>query len=273
MNAAEIQALVDASVARALAAKDQEIANAIAEGLRTYADRPVGEKGAPSLQFGVVEQVLETFAYVTLDGQTDAVPINMLGGLIEGERVAVLLVPPSGNLAIGMVTPSTPSPGVPPGGTTGQVLTKIDGTDFNDDWETPSAGSGSSGFYAGGNSATSVPSSTFHTDLEWPTLALGTALLNLSTPTAPTVLTDGTYMFQAVIDPSGAPSTDLKIEFVATDTPFLAGTEMHIDDSTRETIPLAAFLHAGSVLELAATQTSGLAQNILILAVNVTRIA
>ena len=119
-----------------------QIAPAIAEGLRLYADRPVGEKGAPSLQFGVVDGVFDTYASVILDGETQGVPINMLGGLIEGERVAVLMVPPSGNLAIGMVTPSTPSPGVPPGGTTGQVLTKIDGTDFNDDWETPAAGSG-----------------------------------------------------------------------------------------------------------------------------------
>lgn len=95
-----------------------EIAPAIAEGLRVYADRPVGEKGAPSLQFGVVDGVFDDLGYasVVLDGDTAGVPINMLGGLVEGERVAVLMVPPSGNVAIGMVTPSVApqvTPGVP----------------------------------------------------------------------------------------------------------------------------------------------------------------
>lgn len=32
---------------------------------------------------------------------------------------------------------------IPAGGTTGQVLTKINGTDYNVDWETPSSGGGS----------------------------------------------------------------------------------------------------------------------------------
>ncbi|HVP57597.1 MAG TPA: hypothetical protein VMU02_05830 [bacterium] len=31
---------------------------------------------------------------------------------------------------------------LPAGGTTGQVLTKVDGTDYNVDWETPSGGGG-----------------------------------------------------------------------------------------------------------------------------------
>lgn len=115
MTPEAIQQMIDASVTRALAAKDQEIASAIGDALRTYADRPVGEKGSPSLQYGVVESVSDTWAMVTLDGQTDPVPINMLGGLVEGERVAVLLLPPSGNLAIGMVTPNVVPP-VTPGG-------------------------------------------------------------------------------------------------------------------------------------------------------------
>lgn len=139
MNDAEIAALVDQKVAEAIGAKDQEIAQAIATGLRTFADRPVGEKGAPSLQFGIVEQVADTYAFVTLDGQTNAVPINMLGGLVEGQRVAVMLFPPSGNLAIGMVAPSTVG-GLPPNGAATFVLTKASDADFDVDWEAADAG-------------------------------------------------------------------------------------------------------------------------------------
>lgn len=119
-----------------------EIPAAIAEGIRVSGARPAGEKGAPSLQFGIVEEVFDADGYadVTLDGQTAANAVNMLGGLVSGERVAVLLYPPSGNLAIGMATPAAVG-GIPAGGTTGQVLTKIDAADFNADWEDPATGS------------------------------------------------------------------------------------------------------------------------------------
>lgn len=259
MNAAEMQQLVDASVADALAAKDQEIANAIAEGLRTYADRPVGEKGAPSLQFGVVEQVNDTYAYVTLDGQTDAVPINMLGGLVEGERVAVLMVPPSGNLAIGMVTPSTPSPGVPPGGTTGQVLTKQSNADFDDIWADVSGGS--SGLY-GGSANTTVATAT-NTNLNWPTHSSGATLLDLSTITIPTVLTDGTYTFDFTVHNNGVAGGGIVIELAAigTDGAFtgLAGDDLVTINAVTVTVgfSLTSFLHAGSTIVLSAEQTSG----------------
>lgn len=151
---------------------------------------------------------------------------------------------------------------------TGTVLT-FDGTK----WVPGPAGSGpgASGFYAGGNSPTSVPDSTFHTDLEWPTLLAGTALLDLSDQTAPTVLTDGVYFFTAVVQP-GSPPTDVKVEFVALDSPLIAGTEMHIGSATRNTAVLIGFCPAGTVLELAATQTSGSSLDVNILIMNVTRI-
>ena len=41
-------------------------------------------------------------------------------------------------------TPGTNGQGVPTGGTAGQVLTKVDGTDYNTQWSTPSGGGGGS---------------------------------------------------------------------------------------------------------------------------------
>ena len=47
--------------------------------------------------------------------------------------------------------PGPAGPGVPAGGTTGQVLTKIDGTDYNTEWKDPTGG-GASGYVTfGGN--------------------------------------------------------------------------------------------------------------------------
>jgi len=77
----------------------------------------------------------------------------------------------------GQGLPGTPGVGVPTGGTTGQVLSKIDGTDYNTQWSNPAAGSGtvtsvsvaSSNGFSGtsdGNSAT-------------PTLTLGTSITGL----------------------------------------------------------------------------------------------
>lgn len=178
VTAQSMQAQIDALAAQ-VAALREEIPPAIAEGLRLFADRPPGEKGSPTLQFGVVESVSDTWAMVTLDGQTDPVPINMLGGLVEGERVAVLLVPPSGNLAIGMVQPAVVG-SLPPGGTAAQVLTKIDATNGNADWETPSAGG--SGFPVGpGDDGTSTASIT-HTAPVAGTGTISTTLEHDSVP-------------------------------------------------------------------------------------------
>lgn len=212
MNDDRIRDLVNESVARAIAAKDAEIAGAIAEGLRVYADRPVGEKGSPSLQYGVVEQVNDTYAFVTLDGQTDAVPINMLGGLVEGERVAVFLIPPSGNLAIGMVTPSVVG-SLPPGGTADQVLTKIDATDGNADWETPSPSGGfpiEDGSYAS-SGPTTIATTTFG-PLSFDALLDGDSLLDISTPTAPTVLADGLFIFSFTVQQTALITTPFQFE-------------------------------------------------------------
>lgn len=241
MNDAEIQAFVDASVARALAAKDTEIAAAIAQGLRVYADRPVGEKGAPSLQFGVVEQVNDTYAFVTLDGQTDAVPINMLGGLVEGERVAVLLFPPSGNLAIGMFQP-----------------TVVPGVGFP----------GESGFYATGPSATTVPNNV-STLLVWPAFALGTDLLDLTVTTAPAVLADGVYTFDVACI-SATPGTQFQLGLVASDAPFTAVAGNGSGSSTLGA-SLTAFLHAGATFEVGVAQQSGGPINMTLNSVTVTK--
>jgi hypothetical protein len=85
-----------------------EIPPAIARGLRIFSDRPAGEKGSPSMQFGRVEGVFADQGYCTviLDGETASIPVSMLAGLAEGDRVAVLFVPPSGALALGVVNPA-----------------------------------------------------------------------------------------------------------------------------------------------------------------------
>lgn len=41
--------------------------------------------------------------------------------------------------------PGPPGPGVPPGGTTGQTLTKLSDSDYDTGWRTPFGGSGSGG--------------------------------------------------------------------------------------------------------------------------------
>lgn len=47
-----------------------------------------------------------------------------------------------------MPTPASTAVGIPAGGTAGQVLTKIDGTDYNVFWATPAAAATSNRAYA-----------------------------------------------------------------------------------------------------------------------------
>lgn len=93
---------------------ERSIAPAVAAGLRAHSDRPSIEKGAPTIQFGVVDSVFEDdgYANVILDGQTVVTPCMILGAVVEGERVAVIFYPPSGSLIIGMVDPNAQTAGV-----------------------------------------------------------------------------------------------------------------------------------------------------------------
>lgn len=97
-----------------------ELPGAIAAGIRAADDKPPAEKGSATLQFGRIVGVFADQGYCTviLDGELDPQPVSMLGGLIEGERCAVLFYPPSGSLALGMVDPT----GVVGGGGSGQII-------------------------------------------------------------------------------------------------------------------------------------------------------
>lgn len=170
-----------------------------------------------------------------------------------------------------------PSPALPDGGTVGQVLTKRSYVDGDADWETSAGATGASGLY-GGSANTTVPNATL-TNLDWPTLSLGTALLDLSTITIPTVLADGIYTFDFVVNNSGVAGGGILIEFpaVATDTPYLglAGGDLLTIAATTVTLGLSltSFLHAGSSIELKAEQTSGGSVAVNFVSVTVTRIA
>lgn len=185
---AELEAEIDTLRLELRDLQDQ-IPQAIATALRTYADRPSGEKGSPSLQYGVVDGVFDAdgWAAVILDGQTQSVPIMMLGGLVEGERVAVLLVPPSGSLAIGMVTPS-----VVPGALSTQVESFLDGTGVN------VTTGGTLPWVVDPGTGATLPSAT---------------LLDLSTPTAPVVLADGVFTFDMWVATGGTNCTNARIVY------------------------------------------------------------
>lgn len=169
-----------------------EIPAAIAEGIRVSGARPAGEKGAPSLQFGVVEEVFDADGYadVTLDGQTAATAVNMLGGLVSGERVGVLLYPPSGNLAIGMVQPTT----------SGGVQSVVAGTNVtvdNTDPQNPIVSSTSSidGSDALYGTPSQVVAASTTDDLSWILGDDPVGILDLTVPTLPTAVTRGAFIF------------------------------------------------------------------------------
>lgn len=81
-------------------------------------------------------------------------PLNFLEGIITSYTGSSLVANidntggsgtiPSWNLSVGsnLGVAGANGQGVPTGGTTGQVLTKIDATDYNTQWTTPGAGSG-----------------------------------------------------------------------------------------------------------------------------------
>lgn len=109
----ELQAQID-TLRGEVGQLERSIAPAVAAGLRAHSDRPSIEKGAPTIQFGVVDSVFEDdgYANVILDGQTVVTPCMILGAVVEGERVAVIFYPPSGSLIIGMVDPNAQTAGV-----------------------------------------------------------------------------------------------------------------------------------------------------------------
>lgn len=161
---------------------------------------------------------------------------------------------------------------LPDGGTVGQVLTKRSYVDGDADWETSSGTlAGSSGYYATGPSATSVPNAS-STQLTWPTLSLGAALLDLSAPTLPTVLADGIYTVDATVT-NGSPATPLSIVVAVSDggTGYGAqggavSAEVTMDGH------LTSFLTAGSAILVGCVQSGGGTVNVTLASVVVTRI-
>lgn len=118
------------------------------------------------------------------------------------------------------------------------------------------ASNGASGRYNTGGSTTSVPDS-LATKLPWPTLTLGTALLDLTTPTQPTVLTAGTYTFNVSLGAT-TPGTDATyvIEVIDPVTSFASQvSQTSVEANPSESF--TSFLNAGSVVEVGVIQTSG----------------
>lgn len=99
MRRADIEKLVDARVE----ALTRQIPGAIGDALRTYGDKPAGEKGALALRFGMVTGVREEDADVLLDDQpTVAIPAGFVGNPpAEGDRVGVFFSPPGGATIFG----------------------------------------------------------------------------------------------------------------------------------------------------------------------------
>lgn len=182
-----------------------ELPGAIAAGIRAADDKPPAEKGSATLQFGRIMGVFADQGYCTviLDGELDPQPVSMLGGLIEGERCAVLFYPPSGSLALGMIDPT----GVVGGGGTGEILQATVALPDPDVDSTPASGIAS-----------------------WSHLS-GATLVDLSDPTHPAFPVDGIYSvgFGATLPPPADPGTAFFAELSTTaifsqpDLPHLGG--------------------------------------------------
>lgn len=93
---------------------------------------------------------------------------------IIGNIIIRINVPTSTSLAIQISgTNGTNGVGVPAGGTAGQVLSKIDGTDYNTEWVTPSGGGGSSLPTGGTTGQVLAKASNADGDVEWITPSSG----------------------------------------------------------------------------------------------------
>lgn len=92
-------------------------------------------------------------------------------------------------------TNGTNGVGVPVGGTTGQVLAKINATDYNTQWITPAAGGGGSLTSSQASLSADVQMPTSNTWYDGPSLSLaaGTWLINTHTTLARTATTALTY--------------------------------------------------------------------------------
>lgn len=141
----------------------------------------------------------------------------------------------------------------------------------------PASGSSSNAFYADSSPAvTSVPSATT-TNLDWQPLALGAALLDLSTINTPEIITAGVYAFDFVVGNNGATGVVFQTYIQASDAVAsfitLSGSYF-VGRATAFTIgfSLTTFLNAGSTLELKAIQGSGGALNVQFVSANVTKI-
>lgn len=118
VNDSQIEGLVTAALAQFKAELTPEIASAIAQGIRTYGQRPAGERGAVTVDWGVITGTQTGYATVSIDGGGE-VPISTMGDLDPsaiGQRALVLNNPPSERIVISAVGPGsggTPTPEVP----------------------------------------------------------------------------------------------------------------------------------------------------------------
>lgn len=166
-----LQDQIDATVAAAIERLRDEIAPAIAEGIRIQSVRPASERGSVSIQYGEVVGVFTDYITVLLDGQTDPVPADTLGTLTIGDRTAVFFIPPSGTLAIGSGSGS-----VPPPASTVQ-------TEFLYYVDSP-----------GGHVSTP----------QWLVDVGGDTVVDLTTPANPLVLVDGLYIVTVGVRPTSS---------------------------------------------------------------------
>lgn len=115
MQQHEIDGLIANALAQFRAELTPEIASAIAQGIRTYSQRPAGERGAVTVDWGVITGTQTGYATVSIDGGGE-VPISTMGDLDPsaiGQRALVLNNPPSERIVISAVGPGsggTPTP-------------------------------------------------------------------------------------------------------------------------------------------------------------------
>lgn len=90
-----------------IAASEARVADAIARGIAVGSNRPPFDMGSLEITYGTVVAVVGAQVYVALDSdQNNPVPMAATGAVAAGQRVAVLLTPPSGAIALGALANS-----------------------------------------------------------------------------------------------------------------------------------------------------------------------
>jgi hypothetical protein len=102
--------------------------------------------------------------------------------------------------------------GVPAGGTAGQVLSKIDGTDYNTEWTTAAGGGGVYDIVKAKGNLSSASFANTENALPWnsPTIGSGSSNVTISGSSI-TIDSDGTYKFTVTLRTDSSNRTELFI--------------------------------------------------------------